>query len=172
MALAPGASEIPQPTTLRMPLSKASPSGTGSSRWGCFLSLSRRHTRRPLAEGLEGRQELGLDLDHVLLEPTLSGNCLAGDTAGLGMGLLHDQIRFAAGLRLHLLSGTLSGDERRAKERLELVMPSEFGLEFLHARGKVSALAPDRLEAIGGLVEELSTSLRRYPRSHARRRST
>src|SRR4249919_3160891 len=71
------------------------------------------------------------------------------------MGLLDDQIRFAPGLRLHVLSCTLGRDERRTEKLLELAMLGSLGLKFLHATGELGAPAPDSVEAFGDFLQKL-----------------
>ena len=90
------------------------------------------------------------------------------------MGLLDDQIRFAPGLLLHVLSGSLGGDERRTEERLELAMLRSFGVKLLQAIREAVALARDSTEALGDLIEEFidcSTPIPTEPRPPADRRS-
>ena len=71
------------------------------------------------------------------------------------MRLLDDEVGLAPSLLLHVLRGTLRGHERRAQERLELAVLRGFALELLEAVGEVGALAPDLLEAVGDLLEQL-----------------
>ena len=71
------------------------------------------------------------------------------------MRLLDDEVGLAASLLLHVLRGTLGGHERRAQERLELAVLRGLGLELLEPVGEVGALAPDLLEAVGDLLEQL-----------------
>ena len=109
----------------------------------------------PVAERVERRPKLRPDLDHVLLEPPLLGCGLASDSSGLGMCFLDDQVRLAPGLLFHVLSRPFGGHERRAQKRLELAMLRRLGLDLLEAVGEVGALAPDALDAIRDLREEL-----------------
>ena len=157
---------------LRTPLSKASPIAVGpvaEAASALFVDCTRG---RPLAQHLERRAELGPDL----VTSSSSRRCSAADSRvirrDVRMGFLDDQIRFAPRLLLHLLSGTLGGDERRTEERLELAMLRNVGLQFLQASRKAVALARDFPEAVGDLLEELVDASRRYPRSHARWRTT
>ena len=65
-----------------------------------------------------------------------------------------DRVGLAPGLVLQLVSRALRGDERRAQQRLELAIALELGLELLDAIRVVGPLAPDRLEALGDLLEQ------------------
>ena len=114
-----------------------------------------RSPPRPLAERLERGSELGADPDDVLLEAALLGRGLARDAPRLGVRLLDDQVGLAPRLLLHVLRSALGRDERRAQERLELAVLRGLGLELLEAVGEVGALAPDLLEAVGDLLEQL-----------------
>ena len=79
------------------------------------------------------------------------------------MRLLDDEVRFAPGLLLHVLGGSLGRYERRAEQRLELAVFRGVGLELFEAVGEIGALAPDLLEAVGDLVEQLVDGLPAVP---------
>ena len=79
------------------------------------------------------------------------------------MRLLDDEIRLAPGLLLHVLGGSLGRDERGAQQRLELAVLRSVGLELLETVGEVGALAPNLLEAVCDLVQQLVDGLTAVP---------
>src|SRR6185503_155799 len=81
-----------------------------------------------------------------------SGTC---DLSRLGVGLADDQLGLALRLVLELVGGFLSGDERRAQQRLEVAVPRELALELLDLVGVVGTLPPDLLERVGDLEDQL-----------------
>ena len=112
---------------------------------------------------LERRPQQRADLAHVLLEPLLLGCGLARDPTPLGVRFLHDQVRLAPRLLLHVLRSAFGGDECRAQERLQLAMLRGLGLELLELIGEVGTLAPHLLEAVGDLGEEPVDALAAIP---------
>ena len=75
----------------------------------------------------------------------------------LGVRLGDDQLRLAPRLLLDVLRGALGRDERRTQQRLELDVARDLGSSSSIALGELGALAPDRLEAVGDLVDRRST---------------
>ena len=68
-----------------------------------------------------------------------------------------------AGPLLHVLGGSLRGNERRAEQRLELAVFCSVGLELFEPVGNVGAFPPDLLEAVRDLVEQLVDGLPAVP---------
>src|SRR5262249_43044264 len=78
-----------------------------------------------------------------------------GQRARLGVSLLDDRRRLALRLVTKLMGGTLRGDERRSQQPFELLLAGKLRLQVLDAVGKLGALTPDSLEAVGDLLQHL-----------------
>ena len=83
------------------------------------------------------------------------GAGLADDLAGGRVRLLDDERRLLLRTVAQLGGGALGGDERLAQQALELAMAQELILEVLDAVGEVHPFAPDLLEAVGDLEQQL-----------------
>ena len=77
------------------------------------------------------------------------------DQASLGVRLAEQDVRLAASLVLQLLCASLRRDERLPEQRLEVAVPGDVGFEALELVLEVGTLAPDLLEALDDLVEQL-----------------
>ena len=110
--------------------------------------------RQGRVDGRQGGSQQGADARRVGLQPLVVGGRLTDDRAGLGAGLLDDQVALAGRLRLQLGGRPLGRDERRPEQSLELAEALEVGLELLDLVGEVGTLAPDVLEACGDLLEQ------------------
>src|SRR5581483_3725417 len=105
-----------------------------------------------LFEHPEGGLEERLDAPRLRLQPGALALRRARDRARLGARLGDDQLRLAPGLLPHLRRRLLGRDERLREHVLPLPEVRELALERLHV---VGALAPDRLEAVCDLREQV-----------------
>src|SRR5262249_6957563 len=119
--------------------------------------LSRLCLRLPgrIVDGVERGAEQGLDPVRLRAQPLTLGDRIARDPARLRMGLLEDERRLATSLVAQLVRRLLRSRQCRAKQRLELAVALEVGLELLDPVGEVGPLAPDGLERVGHLLDRL-----------------
>src|SRR5262245_14769001 len=109
---------------------------------------------RHLVEHVERRPQLRAQPARLRNEALVLRERLPLHLARLGARLAHDHLGFAARLLLQLGRRALRGDERRAKQRLELAEAHEVLFEAFDLVAQVRALTPDVLEARRDLVEE------------------
>ena len=78
----------------------------------------------------------------------------ARDVAGLGARFLDDRLGHSTALVRDVLGRLLGGDERLAKQVLEILVPYQLAFELLDAVGEVGPLPPHDLVAVGDVVEQ------------------
>ena len=100
-----------------------------------------------LVDDRERRAQLLADATRLCDQPLVLGERAPGDGAGLRMRLGEDDFDLTARLFLQLGRRTLSRDEGRAQQRLELAEAYDVALERLDLVGEIRTLAPHVLEA-------------------------
>ena len=169
---------------------RARPLGCGATSgwiaaWNSRVSSRFGHSSSASPASVDGRQLLLRLLDHPergaqqRLDPAHLGEQplalalrAARDRARLGVRLGDDQLRLALRLVSRVGRRVLGGDERRREQLLALLDVGRALLEVLDLVGELAALAPDLLEAVGDVLQQLLDVVRACSRTGCGRRVT
>ncbi len=116
---------------------------------------------RAFLDHSEGRAQQGLHAADLCREPRVLALSAPGDRPRLLMRLRHDQLGLALRMGADLRCGLLGRHERVGEQFLAAPQLHELLLHLLDLVRELAPLAPDVLEAVGDIVQEL---LRPAPR--------